>query len=744
MPKVTEHPHYLKPFIFHGVNLPYDVRMVDKPGYQAVGDCPLCGRDGKLYVAVATGKWDCKRCGASGNPTTFLRQLWEASKAVQPGIGFRMLADNRKFLNVESLEAWGIVQSCVTGEWLVPGYGADGGLNNLYRYALTEEGRYAFLPTATIGHYMHGVPLFDKKKSTVYLCEGIWDGIALWETNPPGNVLAVPSCTGIPHNSLSILAGKKVVILFDNDHPLLNPNTRKFSPPAGYTGLQRLVKVLAASSSPPASLHYLHWGTEGYDPTLKHGYDVRDTLTVEKTLEGRKLAFKRMLEKIRPVPESWLPTIPIVSKSDEKKLSPVLCSDWPTLLAAWKEAMSWHDGLDRGMVCQLAVVASTLSIGDQLWMKMVAPASTGKTTICEALAVAEKYTLIRSIIRGLHSGNKFAVGETEEDDMSVIALGKGKTLLIKDADTLLQSPNLLQILSELRDAYDTNSRTQYRNAVSRIYLNHRMTVILYGTSSIRRLDASDLGERFLDCVIMDQIDQQLEEDILFAVAERADRNLSYQSNGKAEGQYDPKLAKAMQLTGGYVEYLRENAQKLLSATTMSGQALRQCTRLAQLVAYMRARPSRQQDETAEREFAARLTSQLVRLAKCIAIVVNVKHVEAIGEGSDADVMRQVRQVAIDTARGKTYDLVSRMYVEGIKGVLPSGAAGILHLTQQKANDFLVFLRRIRAAEWFNPTLPNGISSNTIRWRTTQQLSDLYGYVIVELGEALGEPICVRR
>jgi hypothetical protein len=509
------------------------------------------------------------------------------------------------------------------------------------------------------------------------------------------------------------------------------------------------VKELYAQPQPPQSVRILMWGPEGYDKAMKHGYDVRDELSPKPTLPARATAMASLLAKVRPVPQAWTEVVKTTSAATS--LVPMPCQKWADVIEAWTvkdesglPCMRWFDGLDRALACMFATVTSTMALGDQLWMKIVGPASTGKTTLCEALAVSKEYILSRSIIRGMHSGMRFQEGE---DDASLIAQSKGKTLVIKDADTLLQAPNLLQILSELRDLYDTSSRTQYRNQVSHIYEGHRMTVLLCGTPSIRQLDSSDLGERFLDCVIMDSIDPVLEEDILLYVARRSARDMSFEANGDARGQYHPFLSKAMCLTGGYVEYLRKNAQKLLNTTTMSETALKQCMRLAQFVAYMRARPSKKQDETAEREFAARLTSQLVRLAKCLAVVLNVKHIVGLGEssvvartrpGASQDVMRRVRHVALDTSRGKTFDLAARLYDMGETGMVLSWMASILHVKEEKAKEFLVFLRRIQALEWYIPCLPSGQPTNITKWRLTPRLSALYKYAIIELGNTVSE------
>jgi len=312
-------------------------------------------------------------------------------------------------------------------------------------------------------------------------------------------------------------------------------------------------------------------------------------------------------------------------------------------VGAWGEAVLWTDGLDHGLASMLASIASTKAVGDQLWLKILGPASSGKSILCEALSTNTDHILAKSTIRGFHSG--FNATGNEEEDNSLLAQLGDRTLITKDGDTLLQTPNLQQILSEARDIYDGVSRTHYRNRMSKDYVGKRMTWLLCGTSSLKKIDSSELGERFLDCVIMDRIDTELEDRVLWKVANRANENVNLETTEDLETHDEPSMANAKQLTGGYVDYLRGNAATELPLIGFSATHLRQCMSLGKFVSYMRARPSFLQEELVEREFAARLTSQLTRLGKCLAFVLNKKEV-------DWEVMGRVKRIALDTSRGR--------------------------------------------------------------------------------------------
>ena len=377
-------------------------------------------------------------------------------------------------------------------------------------------------------------------------------------------------------------------------------------------------------------------------------------------------------------------------------------------------------GLDHALSVMLASVASTKTVGDQLWVKVIGPAACGKSTLCEALSINQDYVFAKSTIRGFLSGYRKDGGKDKEDN-SLIPLVRDKTLVTKDGDTLLNLPNLGQILSEARDLYDGTSRSHYRNAMGNDYAGVRMTWLLCGTSSLRAIDSSELGERFLDCVIMEGIDDELEDEILWRVVNRADRNLAIESDGEPGTQYEPELVEAMQLTGGYVSYLRENAVSVLPAIENPRWALRQCARLGKLVAYMRARPSQRQDEGAEREFAPRLVSQHVRLAKCLAMVLNRKSV-------DEKVMRRVRRVSLDTSRGQTLAIAHCLH-KSSDGSEVKALSAFTNQPEEKIRTLLRFLRQIGVVEPFNVKTV-GVSYR-VRWRLTRRLRLLYNSVMEE-------------
>ena len=328
-------PEALQPYIFHGIDL--DWQEGDK---EAKGDCPFCGRENKFSVDIRTGKYRCFICGddgTTGNAYSFLRKFWTLCD--KQTTDYESLRIDRKLQYAETFMQWGVVRSITTGNWLIPGYGlktvgftpykrtssnsigylreypGDDRLQQLYqRKQIKSKGkwRWQLLPTPKVaqskankgGHRLHGLDLYDKDKSTVYLCEGPWDGMALWEmlrqakqtdnglastANPEAslladaNVLAVPGCNVFFASWLPLFTGKVVNLMFDNDHPRTHPKTKQKIAPAGLRAMERVGKFLMQAKPEklrPAEVNYLRWSgdEQGYNLDLPSGHDVRDAL----------------------------------------------------------------------------------------------------------------------------------------------------------------------------------------------------------------------------------------------------------------------------------------------------------------------------------------------------------------------------------------------------------------------------------------------------------------------------------
>lgn len=728
----------LKPYEFHGLD------MSGRSGAnQATGLCPFCMRDGKLYVSIDSGQFECKICTERGNIFTFLKRLYEESKKVK--CDYEELAAERKIISPNSLEEWGLVRSIVTNEWMLPGYVIDkdgkAKIKQLYLWRSdAKEKRMRFIaqgfqhkddPAKTT----HGLYLskWNPNKSRVYVLEGMWDGIAFDEILQTtqqhddgsyshtrklrdslfadANVIATPGANVFYESWSSWFSGKEVVFLFDNDHTRKHPRNDTLIEGSGLQGIKRNCSILSSAHKPPSSISYIRWGAEEqWTPDLPSRYDVRDHLSQADTDYERVPLLGELLDKIQPVPDEW-------KQKSAQQSSIMPCCSWEELLNAWKKAMYWNDGLNRALPFMLAVAVSTPLADDQLWGKVVSPPSTGKTELAHGLGKDEEHVRTVDIFRGLHSGVQTGDGT----DASLISELKGKCLIITDADTVMQGSNQEQVMSEFRRAYDRNSSTAYRNGVAHTYKDWSFSTIFCGTHQLDNFDESGLGQRCLDCVLSKGIDDRMESSVNMMRLDAMDRMFGVEPIMNGKGPSSDEKRTAQEMTGGYLSYLLQRIGNLIKviASNTSRENKEMCSAFAKFVAFFRARPS--DTETEQREQSTRLAVQHYKLAYCTAAVLGKQKL-------DNEVMTHVRQVCLDTARGTTLKIAIEIAECEEYGIDSDTLSTSLLLSTFRTLDLLKFMRKIGIVEQFR--LEGNIGLGTrIRYRLTPNVSQLFDKVM---------------
>lgn len=778
MPRMKDLHPALKPYTHHGLR--FDVR---EDLNEATTDCPFCGKEGKFHVGLDTGQWQCKLCmegnqKGGGNALIFIRLLWEMSLRQTREDEYRAFATERSLLAWETPREWEFAKSVLTGEWIVPGRNAEGRINQLYRYMYEREAeKFILIPTPALDekkedqerHGLFGRQLYDQDKEDLYVCEGPWDGMILWEVlkrarkdrgtekllrtaNPDlsllssSNVLATPGCNVFYEPWLCLCGRKRVFLCFDNDYPREHPKTKEWIEPAGHNGMKRLTQMLSRADVRPEAVFYLRWSdlpdevvdvntwTHAYNDSLPDGYDLRDWFGEEGFGPGERLKeFSRLFDEcyLRPVPDEFVQG----RASDAKVEGGVVveslpCSSWEDLYLAWEKPFTMTPGHKRALAVMLACAASTEMIGEcPLWALIMGPPSSGKTSMMAGLEVARRYVHPKSELRPLYSGFKNDKDGTE--DFSLIAQLHLKTLTVKDADPLLKSPARALILAQLRDAYDGATRSHFNNGTSRSYENLRMTVLLCGTSSLLELDAAEFGARFLICKIMDGMNQEFERAVGMRAFLQECENTLHLSNGKPEANKGKDIGEAQRMTGGYLEYLRKNINDLRGKLVVPIKYAKVLCGFGEFVAVARARPSLKQSEVAEREFSARLVKQFTRLAICLAIVLGKEEV-------DDEVVDMVRTIAKDTAgtaKSRSLTLLRHLHESGEDGMRAVDLALMLSEDVKETLRTLTFLRRTEAAIVFTPE-PYVVNKGKPvilepRWRLTDRVLDLYDQVLGE-------------
>lgn len=769
MPMIADKvPEGLRPYQFHGVNIDYG-----GSGDSVYGDCPFCGAEGKFNIVVKTGVFRCNRCNkgedkgramCGGNANVFLKYLWEMSEKATTVKNYEELAEQRGLIYPETLISWGICKSVLTRDWLVPGYGPEGQLRQLYRYIGLKD-RMALLLTPTLGHQLYGVNLYTKKKEIVYLCEAWGDATALWEmlgliketdgrvfaltANKSGsllantNVLAIPTATIFNEAWLPLFAGKDVRLMSQSDHPkricsdckktysiiesqccpnrLCNGNKEgQELEPVGYRAMVNIAHSLASFKSPPKSISILQWGEVGYDPKLPSGYDLRDHLNLAKTvLASRLTRFEEVVRRLVPFSLEGLgSSLNGDSKTKEGgnrvgAMQPEFCNKYSELLLSWRKAMRWRQEMDDVLSIMLAVALSTEQIGDQLFLMLIGDAGSGKTRFCDAMLVSQGCYALEHLT-GFHSGWK----DNEGNDYSLLSRINRKTLITPEGDVLMSSPSFASIMSQQRRIFDGSSGASFKNMkVDQSYTGLRTPWIIAGTPALMDTDQSRLGDRFLK-VILNPPDDDERTEILRRVAHTALRSVQQKSDGTPESQIDARMGEAYRKTGGYVDWLRSNTD-LLSTIEVSDEALLLCSAYGEFTAYIRARPgSRLKAEQHDtKEMPTRLTSQYVRAAVCMAVVLNRDSV-------DSEVMRRVKKLALDTAKGQVLEIVRKLFEEGETGLEVASLAMFTHHTEDKTRNMLRFLRQIGVVDTFKVQLTEKTFSRP-KWRLTEKLTNLW-------------------
>lgn len=753
-----------RPYTFHGISL-------TPRGSHAVGDCPFCGREGKFSVDVSTGLWRCFVCGAGtasggGNALTFLRLLHECSLPRTPGnrdaiagrngvVGhppgrnghrpansgvddfLAAVASDRRLLSADTPAAWGVARSTIDGSWLVPGYGTDGKLDQLYRRSrLGREQKLLPTPGIWLEGKVHALHLpagdFDPSRPNISVCEGPWDGMAMWEVvhpRPDCNVIAVPGCNVWRDEWTELCRGKHVTLWFDSDHPVKEALNQGRTVRPGLDGMCRVAKRLSGVA---ASVRFIRWGKEGYDPDRPTGWDVRDSLAQGADHSSRRRALDDLVAKVEPAPKDWfLPNQVMVHASgssvpDSVESAP--CNTWAACEAKWIKAMEWRRDLSDMLAVVLAACASTKQGGNQLFVDFVGSPGVAKTTILRGALVSRHCVHVENITK-IMSGYK-KPGE-EDTDCSFLARANNKTWITCEFDTVLSSPQYAELMGKMRRIFDGETSATYGNSdEDRLYKALRTPWLRAGTWMMMYQDQSQMGDRFLRLILNDPDEKDKRNIVRSAI--RSERSAIMEtSNGTTGSILDPRTREAYSLTGGYIDWLRANVEEKLPLITMSEEAEDRCIDLADLSADLRARPTTSggkrrgvnaEDNYASKELPTRLARQNVRLAYCLAVIQNKTTV-------DSEVLRIVSKVALDTAHGHSQNIAKwlcspnpkspgRTYQESggfMEGILSQWTG----MQNERLLAYLTFLKQIGVLQCVR------IQNRPTSWVLTDRVYELY-------------------
>lgn len=525
------------PYEFHT-----NMEAVPVPKDNMRGNCVFCGKENHFFYNTDTFQWDCKVCGLKGNAYTFISLFHQ--KCCTNDVT-KLLQLKEIPLNV--LEYNEIRYNPFNDTFVIPTFAQNGSMNNLYKYVHSNNNIYG---TPTLAAALYN---FDPNpEQEVWLCEGHWDKLACEASMGTGTdgvtAIGVPGANTFKQNWCQPLQDKDLYICYDNDD-------------AGYKGIEKVREHIHNSPQKPRSINVVRWP----DDTPK-GFDLRDCYLENKT--ETLTVLKSYCEEIKD--PSLIKVVPETIIEDHT------CNTYDKALDSFQKAYHTTDDMRR---CLSLVLASIWSIKfddmEQLWLKIIGPASTGKTRIAKAVSASDQ-VVSKSTFTGLFSGWKDTPGD--DDDHGLIPIISGKTLIVKDADALLRQPDVERIFSEMRDFYDKDSSPHFRNKISRDYRNIKSTFIICGTQQLRSADHSFLGERFMSFEL-----RVNDEDKAAINRKIIDRNIAI-----ATGQSKAPEQTIMSSMKGFINHLMQRDLD----STIPKDMLEIILALANLTAIMRTEVSR--------------------------------------------------------------------------------------------------------------------------------------------------------
>jgi len=353
-----------------------------------------------------------------------------------------------------------------------------------------------------------------------------------------------------------------------------------------------------------------------------------------------------------------------------------------------------------------------------------------KTTICKGLLVSGHCVHVENMTK-LISGFK-KPGE-DDKDCSFLARANNKTWITCEFDTLGSSPQYHELMGKVRRIFDGETSATYGNDdKDRVYSALRTPWIRAGTPKMMDYDQSQLGDRFVRFLLTDP--GQEDKRGIAKMALRNERQAMVETaNCMAGSVTDPKTRRAHALTGGYVDWLRAYAEELIGRVIVPEYVEDYCVDLAEMSADLRARPQGHGKRFADpseshnyKELPTRLARQNIRMATCLAVVLNRPSV-------DAEVLRIVRRLALDTAAGHSLSIVRWLCSPNLDG---SGATyqdgdglfgGMLEqwtgMDRDRLTRYLLFLREIGVLEM----VQHRHMGNS--WKLTDRMRELYARVM---------------
>lgn len=445
---------------------------------ESLGDCVFCGKTNKLSVNINNGLYRCFSavCGKEGNATQFLWDWWSLQKEENESEGYASWKEHEKERGIPIQ----IMLDCGIVMWddhlYIPIFNQGGTeILNLMRFQ-PENPKVKIKGLHGVDRFLWGLQFYHEQNKTNYLCEGEWDGIALWgQLQGSGgsgfNVFAAPGANIFKDDFCPLFKGKSNKVIFDNDAE-------------GEKGTEKFLKKCGPSSKEVKVIKWL--------PKFPIKFDIRDFFKAGGDLAGLE-------EMLEPPTGNTLGKTNAAGQNIPTMEFPVLDENRPSfdsVLEKYKKWLFMTEDLEKAIRLAFTTVIANQIPGDPLWLYIVGPPSSGKTEILNSIGEVEGCVMASSITaQTLISGFP---GEGEKDP-SLIPKLIGKVFVLKDFTEILKMNSAAKdkIYSQLRGAYDGRVEDRFGNSVGlRSYVGH-FGMLAGVTPAIFSDSNATLGERFL-------------------------------------------------------------------------------------------------------------------------------------------------------------------------------------------------------------------------------------------------------
>lgn len=454
-------------------------------GTQVYGYSVFSGKD-NFWINPETKMWDCKNSGESGGYQQFLQRVHRMSIGYMHGERLAWLKKKRGFLRT-TIKNHAVGFNPHNDTYLIPVYDANN--ENIWDLRIYNPKHKKLMSTSGCNVGLYGWDSLQKYKN-IWLVEGEWDKMAIWEMlyklDKLGDetVVAVPGVLTFKQEWCQLFVDKNIRVAYDADKPRMVNNVMKPGP--GSVGSVKVYKILKSIAK---SLKFVHWPNDSKD-----GYDVNDLLNETKSHERMNIKLISYLKSDPPIEERFLTEVLDENKTDAEVFTGKFIKPEDVYAAYTK----WFYLPDTTVIDVLygTIIGNRLS-GDPLWLFLIAPSGGTKTEFCLSVSEAPRMFPMTTMTKNsLVSGANFG----GNNDPSLIPLLNDKVLLIKDFTAILDMNHTQseEIFGTLRDAYDGRIEKMFGNGLLRRY-ESKFGIVAGVTPKIEQFTQKNVafGERFL-------------------------------------------------------------------------------------------------------------------------------------------------------------------------------------------------------------------------------------------------------